>query len=40
MRWDCPALTVGQSLAWCDAHRARTGSLPTEHSGPVEGAPG
>jgi hypothetical protein len=35
-----PGLTVGQILAWCDAHRARTGRWPSGRSGPVEGAPG
>jgi hypothetical protein len=40
MRWDRPALTVGQILAWADAHRARTGRWPSQYSGPVEGAPG
>jgi hypothetical protein len=40
MRWDRPALTVAQILAWCDAHRARTGRWPSAGSGTVEGAPG
>jgi hypothetical protein len=37
---DLPPLTEQQILAWADAHRARTGAWPTEHSGPIEGAPG
>jgi hypothetical protein len=40
MRWDRPALTVGQILRWADAHKARTGRWPSQYSGPVEGAPG
>jgi hypothetical protein len=40
MRWDRPTLTVAQILAWCDAHRARTGRWPSAGGGPVEGAPG
>jgi hypothetical protein len=35
-----PPLTVGQILAWADAHYARTGRWPRAASGPVEGAPG
>ena len=35
-----PPLTVGQILAWADAHLARTGRWPAAASGPVEGAPG
>ncbi len=33
-------LTVGQVLAWCDAHRGRTGAWPRHDSGPIAGAPG
>jgi hypothetical protein len=35
-----PPLTVGQILAWADAHHARTGEWPTAFSGPVADAPG
>jgi hypothetical protein len=35
-----PHLTVGQILAWADAHRRRTGRWPTAASGPVADAPG
>jgi hypothetical protein len=35
-----PPLTVGQILAWADAHKARVGRWPTAASGPVAGAPG
>jgi hypothetical protein len=40
MRWDRPALTVGQILAWADVRRARPGCWPSLGSGPVEDAPG
>jgi hypothetical protein len=40
MRWDRPKLTVAQILAWCDAHKARTGRWPSDRSGHIEGAPG
>jgi hypothetical protein len=40
MSWTRPALTVGQILAWADAHRRRTGRWPTAASGPVTDAPG
>jgi hypothetical protein len=33
-------LTVGQILAWADAHHGRTGRWPHANSGPVEGEPG
>ena len=33
-------LTVGQILAWADAHHTRTGKWPTLASGPVAEAPG
>jgi hypothetical protein len=33
-------LTVGQVLAWADAHHTRTGKWPTVASGPVAEAPG
>lgn len=35
-----PPLTVGQVLAWADAHHVRTGRWPTAASGPVFGVPG
>jgi hypothetical protein len=35
-----PPLTVGQILAWADAHHARTGKWPSAGTGPVAGAPG
>jgi hypothetical protein len=35
-----PPLTEEQILAWADAYHARTGSWPTEKSGPVADAPG
>jgi hypothetical protein len=35
-----PSLTVPQILAWADAHHRRTGTWPTNESGPVVGAPG
>jgi hypothetical protein len=35
-----PPLTVGQILAWADAHKARTGRWPAAASGPIPGAPG
>jgi hypothetical protein len=37
---DLPPLTVGQILAWADAHFVRTGRWPREDSGPVTAAPG
>ncbi len=37
---DLPALKVDQILRWADAHRRRTGTWPTQHSGRVPGAPG
>jgi hypothetical protein len=40
MRRSRPPLTVGQVLAWADAHYARTGRWPHAGSGPVDGAPG
>jgi hypothetical protein len=40
MKRSRPPLTVGQILAWADAHRARTGRWPHARSGPVAGAPG
>ncbi len=33
-------MTLGQILAWADAHHARTREWPTLRSGPVAGAPG
>ncbi len=33
-----PLLTIGQVLAWADAHYARTGSWPSLNSGPIDGA--
>jgi hypothetical protein len=39
-RTSLPRLTLAQVLTWADAHRRRTGSWPTENSGPVVGAPG
>jgi hypothetical protein len=33
-------LTVGQILAWADAHHERTGEWPTLSSGPIAEAPG
>jgi hypothetical protein len=35
-----PPLTVGQILAWADAHHACTGEWPSAGTGPVAGAPG
>jgi hypothetical protein len=35
-----PPLTVGQTLAWADAHHARTGRWPSANAGPVAEAPG
>jgi len=35
-----PPLAIGQILAWCDAHRQRTGRWPTQYSGAVADAPG
>jgi hypothetical protein len=35
-----PDLTEGRVLGWAQAHRARTGGWPHEHSGPVEGTDG
>lgn len=35
-----PQLTVEKILAWCDAHRKRTGQWPTHESGRVIGADG
>jgi hypothetical protein len=35
-----PPLDEGQIARWARAHRDRTGSLPTEDSGPVAEAPG
>jgi hypothetical protein len=34
------ALTANQILAWADAHHARTGTWPRDHSGPIFEAPG
>jgi hypothetical protein len=34
----CPPLTIGEILAWADAHREATGDWPTIHSGRVQGA--
>ena len=39
-RISLPPLTLAQILTWADAHCRRTGSWPTENSGPVVGAPG
>jgi hypothetical protein len=33
-----PLLTIGQILAWADAHHARTGSWPSFSSGPIDSA--
>jgi hypothetical protein len=33
-------LSSDEILAWADAHRAATGSWPSQHSGPIAGAPG
>ena len=35
----CPSLTIGQVLAWADAHRAATGAWPRASSGTVRDAP-
>jgi hypothetical protein len=35
-----PPLTVGQILAWAEAHHERTGCWPGTDSGAVPGAPG
>ncbi len=35
-----PRLTEKKILRWADAHRRRTGTWPTKHSGPVHDAPG
>jgi hypothetical protein len=35
-----PRWTVQQILAWAEAHRARTGAWPTQHSGAIPEAPG
>jgi hypothetical protein len=35
-----PPLTVGQVLAWADAHHARAGTWPTRSSGPIPEAAG
>jgi hypothetical protein len=35
-----PPLTTGKIRAWAEAHRARTGRWPGEHSGPIPEAPG
>ncbi len=35
-----PPLSVGQILAWADAHRRDTGEWPTTTSGPIADAPG
>jgi hypothetical protein len=35
-----PALTIGQILAWADAHHERTGKWPTQNAGPIADAPG
>jgi hypothetical protein len=37
---DLPPLTEQQILTWAEAHRTRTGAWPTEHSSPIDGAPG
>jgi hypothetical protein len=37
---DLPPLNVADVLAWCDAHRARTGKWPSHLSGPIPEAPG
>jgi hypothetical protein len=39
-RTNIPPLSVGQILAWADAHHARTGRWPRVKSGVIEGAPG
>jgi hypothetical protein len=33
-----PRLSIGQILAWADAHRKRSGEWPMDTSGPVHGA--
>jgi hypothetical protein len=38
--WSRPDLSEAQILVWADAHHARTGKWPTQHSGPVLDAPG
>jgi hypothetical protein len=35
-----PPLTIGQVLAWADAHRERTGAWPSQASGEIVDAPG
>jgi hypothetical protein len=35
-----PAYTEAKILAWAEAHRRRTGRLPTAYSGPIMDAPG
>src|SRR5262245_52799932 len=37
---DLPPLTEEQLLRWADDHHARTGSWPTQQSGPVPESPG
>jgi hypothetical protein len=39
-RTNLPALTVAQILAWAEAHHRRTGSWPSDKSGPVLDAAG
>jgi hypothetical protein len=36
---DLPPLTVGEILAWAEAHRRRTGQWPAVRSGPIDGVP-
>jgi hypothetical protein len=37
--WTRPNLSLGQILAWADAHHQRTGSWPSRHSGHIAEAP-
>jgi hypothetical protein len=40
MGWGRRPLTEAQVLAWADAHRAATGTWPSQYSGSAPGAPG